>query len=355
MFGIDLSSVPIWVNIGIFLVAAAIVWSAGARLVRVVDAISDKTGMARAFAGMLILGSITSAPEISATLTSAGSGNPTLAINNLLGSLSFNLIILVLADSMIRQHALTAVIVGPSILLQGALGIAAMAVLALAIIAGDTLVLGVGLWSTALFAFMVFAFRLSSRYDTRSPWRTDRSVDPDEFTRIYGTPILGRSQLEGWSLAGLVAATAGLAMIVLATGVALSRAADALAGQTGLGSGFTGLLLLGLATSLPEVSTAISAVRLRRFEMAIGGILGTNIFNLGIVFLADAALGGPPILNAAGRFEIAATLLALLLTGILMIGLLEQRNRQIFGLGVDSWAMLFVYAGGIGLLYGLTQ
>ena len=97
MFGIDLSTAPIPVNAAIFLAAAAIIWNAGARLVHVVDAISDKTGMAKAFAGMLILGSITSAPEISATLTSAGAGNPALAINNLLGSLSFNLIILVIA------------------------------------------------------------------------------------------------------------------------------------------------------------------------------------------------------------------------------------------------------------------
>jgi len=354
MFGIDLSTAPIPVNAAIFLAAAAIIWNAGARLVHVVDAISDKTGMAKAFAGMLILGSITSAPEISATLTSAGAGNPALAINNLLGSLSFNLIILVIADSMIRQHALTAVVVGPSIMLQGVLGIAAMAILSLAIIAGDTLVLGVGLWSTAIFAFVVFAFRLSSRYDTRSPWRTDRSVDPDEFSRIYGTPVLGRSQLERWSLAALIGATAALALVVLLAGVTLSRTADALAGQTGLGSGFTGLLLLGLATSLPEVSTAVYAVRLRRFEMAIGEVLGANIFNLGIIFLTDIAFGGAPILASAGRFELAATLLALLMTSILMVGLLEQRNRQRFGLGLDSWAMLIVYLGGIGLLYTIA-
>ena len=229
-----------------------------------------------------------------------------------------------------------------------------MVILSLAVIAGDTLVLGVGFWSTALFAFTVFAFRLSSRYDTRSPWRTDRSVDPNEFSRVYGTPILGRSKLERWSLRSLILATIGLALVVLAAGVTLSRTADALASQTGLGSGFTGLLLLGFATSLPEVSTAVYAVRLRRFEMAIGEVLGANIFNSGIIFLADIAFSGPPILASAGQFELAATLLALFLTSILLVGLLEQRNRQIIGLGFDSWAMLIVYVGGIGLLYSLA-
>ena len=326
MFGLDFATLPIWANVLIFLAGAGVIWISGARLVHVVDAISDKTGMAQAFAGMVILGTITSAPEISATLTSAGAGNPTLALNNLLGSLSFNIVILVAADLTIRQHALTAVIVGPSIMLQGVLGIAAMAIVATAIIVGDTAVFGIGIWSTILFVFMVFAFRLSSRYDRRSPWRTDRSVDQDEFSRVYGTPV---------------------------TGVTLSRSAGALADQTGLGSGFTGLLFLGLATSLPELSTAIFAVRFRRFEMAIGEVLGANIFNLAIIFLADLVFSQAPILASAGTFEVAATLLPILLTAILLVGLLEQRNRQVFGLGVDSWAILVVYLGGLGILYSL--
>ena len=353
MFGLDFAAFPIWANVTVFLVVAAIIWNAGARLVRVVNAISDKTGMAQAFAGMLILGTITSAPEISATLTSAGSGNPTLALNNLLGSLSFNIVLLVIADAMIRQHALTSVIVGPSILLQGVLAIAAMAIIAIAIVVGETPFLGVGVWSTLLFLFMIFAFRLTSRYDRRSPWRTDRSVDEDEFSRIYGTPATGRSRLEGWSLAKLILATAGLALVVLAAGMTLSRTADALADQTGLGSGFVGLLLLGLATSLPELSTAVFAVRMRRFELAIGEVLGANIFNLAIVFLSDLAFSQAPILSSAGTFELAATLLPLLLTAILLVGLLEQRNRQVLGLGIDSWAILVVYLGGLGLLYSL--
>jgi cation:H+ antiporter len=355
MFGIDLSAAPIWTNIVIFAAAAAVVWTAGARLVQVANAISDKTGMAQAFAGMLLLGTITTQPEISASITSAAAGNPTLSINNLLGSLAFNLMILVLADAMIRRHALTAVIVGPSILLMGALGMAAMAILGLVITIGDTPIAGVGAGAVLLFAFVLFAFRMVSRYDKRAPWRTDRSVDPDEFSRAYGTPVLGRSRLEAWSLGALAAATAGLAVVVLAAGITLSRAADALAVQTGIGSGFVGLMLLGIATSLPEISTAVHAVRLRRFELVIGEVLGANIFNLGIVFLADIAFSGPPILNAMGGFEIAATFLPLLLTGILMVGLLEQRNRHVLGMGLDSWAMLFVYAGGIGLLYGLAQ
>ena len=89
-------------------------------------------------------------------------------------------------------------------------------------------------------------------------------------------------------------------------------------------------------------------MRLRRFEMAIGEVLGANIFNIGIIFPADIAFSGPPILASAGQFELAATLLALFLTSILLVGLLEQRNRQIIGLGFDSWAMLLCMLAGSG-------
>ena len=64
------------------------IWVAGTRLVRYLDAIAVKTGLGQAFVGMLLLGSITSLPEIANVMTSSSMGNPSLAINNLLGSAS---------------------------------------------------------------------------------------------------------------------------------------------------------------------------------------------------------------------------------------------------------------------------
>jgi cation:H+ antiporter len=228
-----------------------------------------------------------------------------------------------------------------------------MAIVAVAFATGsEHVVLGVGIWPVLLAALVVFAFRISSRYDKHAPWRTDRSVDPDEFTRIYGMPSLGRSRLEGWRLRSLIGTLLALAAIVLVAGVTLSYTADALATQTGLGAGLTGLLLLALATSLPEITTVTFAVRMRRFELAIGDVLGANIFNLAILLFADIAFEGPAIFSTAGPFEIAAVTLSLTLTGILVIGLLEQRNRRFLSLGIDSWAILIVYIGGVALLHG---
>src|SRR5690606_21212040 len=64
----------------------------------------------------------------------------------------------------------------------------------------------------------------------------------------------------------LVLATVGVAIAAAAAGVLLSRVGDAVAEQAGLGASLAGLLLGGIATSLPEASTIYAAVRIRRFE-----------------------------------------------------------------------------------------
>jgi cation:H+ antiporter len=76
---LDFSNFGLWANIGLFSVAAVLVWRAGARLTGYIDAIADRTGIGEAFAGMLLLGGITSLPEIAAVSTSAWTGNAALA------------------------------------------------------------------------------------------------------------------------------------------------------------------------------------------------------------------------------------------------------------------------------------
>lgn len=128
---------------------------------------------------------------------------------------------------------------------------------------------------------------------------------------------------------------------------------DALAQQSGLGTSFFGVVVLAFATSLPEASTVIAAVRLGRHGMAIGDVLGTNLFNVTIIVLVDALHPGGPVLLEAGRFASFGALLALVLTGIFLVGLVERRDRTVGPLGLDSVLLLLTYAGGLVVLYVL--
>jgi cation:H+ antiporter len=139
------------------------------------------------------------------------------------------------------------------------------------------------------------------------------------------------------------------ALIFLA-GYALSQTGDAIAEQAGLTSALVGFALIGTATSLPEMVTILVALKIARPEMAFGQVLGTNFINLALLPLGDLVYSGGPIINSLGTFEVVSALLGALLIGVLLVGLLEHRDRTIGKMGVDSAAVIAIFALGLGLL-----
>ncbi|WP_024342141.1 sodium:calcium antiporter [Bradyrhizobium japonicum] len=346
----DLSSLGLFANLAIFVSAAGIVWFSGYKLAQYLDAIADSTGLSEAFVGMLFMGTITSLPEIAAVSTSAYVGNAALATNNLLGSVSINVVLIAAADAVLGRDAITSTIGRPTTLMQGVLVIVALSLTISAVLAGDVSLGPFGAWSLALLAYAVFAFWMSARYGRRAPWRAERrqghrSDQPEEGGSDQGG---GGSHS---SLTTLVLLTVLCAIAILVAGFGLAQSGDAIAKLTGLGSGIVGLVLVGFATSLPELSSIISAVRLRRYEMALGDVFGTNILTLGLVFLADLVYAGEPVLNQAGRFETIAATLGIILTGIFLVGLLERANKTFLRMGYDALVALLTFAAGVMLLY----
>ncbi len=104
---------PLWINLAVFAASSAIVWAAGTRLAVYVDAIAKRTGLGHGFAGLLLLGGITSLPEIATATASSVMGSPALALNNVLGSAAINVALLTVADAALGRDALTAVVAKP--------------------------------------------------------------------------------------------------------------------------------------------------------------------------------------------------------------------------------------------------
>ena len=156
-------SLPIAANIALFAAAAAAVWFAGTRLARHADTIAQTTGIGREFLGMVLLGGVTSLPEIAVGTTATLQGVPTLSINDVLGSAAINLLILAIADAIIGRSALTSVVASPGVLLQGVLGIVLMAFAVGPAIAGDRIIFGIGLWCWLMLAAYVMGIFLLSQ------------------------------------------------------------------------------------------------------------------------------------------------------------------------------------------------
>lgn len=349
---VDFTQASLVANFGLFGAAAAAVWVAGDRISRYADAISVQTGIGHAVMGLLLLAGVTSLPEIGVSVTAAASGNAELAVNNLIGSIAMQVAILAVIDFVIGRRALTSVIPDPAIMLQGTLNIFLLSIAAAASVVGDVALLGVGMWSWACLAAYVGSVWLLSQTEGRRPWL---AANARHFDREKQEPSGESKPDQSRALSPVIIRTVAAAVVILVAGYLLSRTGEAIAEKTGLGSSFVGFVLIAIATSLPEFSTALSAVRLGYFTMAISDILGTNLINVGLLFVVDAVAAGDPVLNSIGSFFTFGAILGIALTALFVAGLAERRDRTVFRMGIDSLAVLVSYTGGLVLLYNLRS
>lgn len=91
-------------------------------------------------------------------------------------------------------------------------------------------------------------------------------------------------------------------------------------------------------------------MRLRQTEMAIGDVLGSNMFCVVLILLVDAVYAGGPVLGEVDPMATTAALLGTFMTGIMLVGMIERRDRTIMHMGYDSLAIIVAYAIGVALI-----
>ena len=333
---------PLGANFGVFAAAAGVVWFAGTRIARYADAIAEKTGIGREVLGIVLLGGITSLPELAVATTAAVAGHPALSVNDLLGSAAINVVIIALADAALGRDAITSVLASPGVLLQGVLGIVLLALVVGATMTSPLALAGASAWTWLLVLGYAVSVWIIAKSHSKQAWtaaRRRRKAPADREPAGALRPLVVRTALAGCA--------------VLIAGFFLAKTAEAIAAQTGLGTSFIGAVLLAASTSLPEVSTVLGAVRLKRYEMAVSDIFGTNLFNVLIIFAVDVLYEGGPVLAEVGRFAGFGALLAIVLTALYVVGMIERRDRTILRMGFDSLAAVCIYAAGVALLYHL--
>lgn len=330
-----------------FLAGAALVWMAGTKLARYANEIAERTGIGQVTIGLVLLGAVTSLPEISTSSVATLTGNSDMAVNNLIGSASFQLVVLAICDLFVGRSALTTMVPGPRTILNGAASVVLLVLVAIGVMVGDwELPFGsVGLFPLLILATYLLCIWQLSRPHAVSGWKPVEAMEDD-------LPELDRSEMSNMRL-GLLTAFAGA--VILAGGTLLTLAAEGIAENTGTSTAVMGLTLLAAATSLPELSTAIAAARMRRAELAIGDIMGGNMFNTALIVLVDGLDRGGLVLRQVDRTAMTAALIAILLTMLYLIGLVERRNKSFLRMGYDSIAVLVVYAAGIAAILGGTM
>jgi len=139
-------------------------------------------------------------------------------------------------------------------------------------------------------------------------------------------------------------------LVTLVAGVGLEITGNTLADRAGINGVVFGATVLAAATALPEISSGLAAVRLGDNALAIGDIFGGNAFQLTLFALAEL-IAGAPVLPSAGRLNGWLAALGLALTAIYVSGIVARPQRRHARLGLDSIAVLVVFAlGTAGLL-----
>ena len=146
-----------------------------------------------------------------------------------------------------------------------------------------------------------------------------------------------------------------LATVIIAAGTMLAHYADGIAEATGLGRLLIGSVLLAGATSLPELTVDIAAVRLNLPDMAMGDLLGSSLMNLLILAALDLTHhSGGKMLSRTAAAHALSGLFSIALTGLVGLGLLTARKAENWAfLGIHAWVWVIAigYALGVRMVF----
>jgi cation:H+ antiporter len=134
-------------------------------------------------------------------------------------------------------------------------------------------------------------------------------------------------------------------------GYMIGEASVALVDQTDLSETAIGTTFAAISNSLPELVTAIAAVRRGAVNLAVGDIIGGNSFEVLFLAAADIFYREGSIYHAFTRENVFTAVLAILMTGVLLLGMLRRERYGVVGIGFESAIILLLYAGSLVLVF----
>jgi cation:H+ antiporter len=322
----------IWLQ---FLICAAVILYSGTRLSEYGDVIAEKTGMGRTWIGVVLMASVTSLPELVTGITSVAVYDlPNIAAGDVLGSCMFNLLLLGMLD-LKRDGSPLSVLAHPGQILSAAFGVLLLGMTAVGILVGGTMPAWgwIGIYSPALLVVYLIAMRLVFSYEQRriAEFLTE-VAEPLQYGGVSSATAYGRFGLH--------------ALVIVAAATYLPHVGEEIAAITGLGKTFVGSIFIALSTSLPEVVVSRAALRIGAVDLAVGNILGSNLFNIGILAIDDIFYAKGPLLGQISSSHTVTAIAAMAMTAIMIIALAYRSPKRVL---FFTWDAL-----GIALIFGLA-
>ena len=217
--------------------------------------VADKFGIPQLVIGLTIVAMGTSAPEAAVSITAAIKGNAEITVGNIVGSNILNIWIILGIASVITSIAVAKTTIRYEIPIM----LVATLILLVCGYTGGTINLleGILMW-VCFIGYLGYMFVMCKKGEMQA-----------EEIEVTDSPI--------WKL--LVQGIIGLVLVVWGSDVTVD-AATSLAQMFGMSERFIGLTIVALGTSLPELFTSVIAARKGKADIAIGNIVGSNIFNI---------------------------------------------------------------------------
>jgi cation:H+ antiporter len=318
-------------NVLFLLLGIALLTAGGEALIRGSLAAARRLGVSPLLSGLVIVGFGTSTPELVVSVNAAIEGRPDIAVGNVVGSNIGNILLILGLCALITPLA-----VKPLALRRDAVTVVAASLLFLVLVAGNALVRwDAAIFLAALIAYLAWAY-WSERYHAAPSGEVHRA-EADELAAVPKTML--------WIV---VAVILGLLLLIGGSQVLLAGAVG-IAEHFGVSEAVIGLTLVAVGTSLPELSISVIAAIRRHADVAVGNILGSNIFNLLGILGISALLQPLPISARILQFDQWVMLgTSLLLLLFLYTGRRLSRGEGgvlLVGYGIYVWLSFTVFAG----------
>lgn len=325
----------------LFLGCTAVILYTGTKLSRFGDMLAEKTGLGRTWIGIILMATVTSLPELVTGVSAVAVFDvPDIAAGDVLGSCMFNVLLLAVLDAGHRQPLSVRVHSGH--ILSAGFGILLVGLVVMTMVAGAR-VPRLGWVSVSSFVFLA-VYLLAMR-----------SIFVYERTRIASTALGESLQYEETTHRRALTLFAVNAVALIAAASALPALGDRIAVMTGLGHTFVGSFLIAMATSLPEIVVSVAALRLGAADLAVGNVLGSNLFNIAVLGVDDIFYTPGPLLQAVSGLHLLTAGAAMSMTALAVIGLIYRARAKRFFSSWDSLGIVLVYAAATLLLYQMRQ
>jgi cation:H+ antiporter len=322
--------------------AALVILVCGLRMTRLADRIADRTGWGEAVIGGVLLGAATSFSGTIVSLTSALSEDASLAFSNGVGGIAAQTAFLALADILYRRANLEHAAAELANLFQCGLLLLLLSVPLVAFSAPSFTILSVHPASLVLVAAYGIGVVATARLRERPMWQPVDTADtrPDE-------PDAGDDPSQ--PARGLVVQFVVLMAIMGTAGWVVAQLGGVVIDRYGLSSSVVGALMTAVVTSLPELVTTLAAVRRGALQLAVGGIIGGNTFDVLFLTISDIGYRGGSLYHAVGPDDLFWLSVALVMSAVLLLGLIYRERSGPGRIGVESAAMLAIYAAAVAL------